>query len=102
MRDLGIIPNIASEYKCSLIFKYFDLSKKQFRDLSEEVMIYENFLKSLYILFSIILEEDTNIKNKANFIIKWVREHSSEKLAGVHANREDFRIKYMNEVLSRK
>ena len=28
MRDLGIIPHIASEYKCTLLFKYFDLSKK--------------------------------------------------------------------------
>lgn len=101
MRDLGIIPHIATEYKCSQIFKFFVLCKKNQKDLPEEVMIVENFQKAMYILFSTTLEEETEIKSKVAFIIKWIKEHAKDKLAGTHATREHFRLKYTNEFLAR-
>lgn len=73
MRDLGIIPHIATEYKCNLIFKYFDLIKKQARDLSDEAMTQESFQASLYIIFSITLEEKTDITEKVEFIMQWLK-----------------------------
>lgn len=64
-------------------------------------MIFENFKKAIYILFSITLDDDTEIKNKTHFIIKWLKEHAKDKLAGTHACREDFRLKYTNSFLAK-
>lgn len=47
-----------------------------------------------------ILEDETEIKQKAGFIIKWMKEHAKDKLAGVHATREDRRLKFTNERLA--
>ena len=69
--------------------------------MQEEVMIFDNFQKALYILFSTTLEEETDLKSKTVFIIRWLREHSKEKLAATHACREDFRVKVTNKFLSK-
>jgi hypothetical protein len=50
----------------------------------------------------LILEDETEIKGKVSFIHKWVKEHAKNKLAGVHATREDRRLKFTNEKLARK
>ena len=34
-------------------------------------------------------------------MLKWLKEHSKDKLAGTHANKEDFRIKYTNDRLAK-
>jgi hypothetical protein len=60
-------------------------------------MIIEQFMCSIYLLFSITLEEDTPVKDKTNFVIKWMKRHSKYKLAVVHSNNEDARLKYMNK-----
>lgn len=65
-------------------------------------MILDNFIKSIYILFSVALDDESDLKTKVAFIIRWIKEHAKDKLAGTHANKEDFRLKYTNEVLSRK
>lgn len=96
MRDLQIIPHITTEYKCSQLFKFLDSSKKQAQAYPEEVCTFEVFPLCLYIVFSLILEDETDIKSKVNFINKWLREHSKDKMVAMHANREDTRIKYTN------
>jgi hypothetical protein len=55
----------------------------------------------MYIIFSMIVEEETEIKGKVQFILKWLKEHAKNKLAGVHACREDRRLKFTNEKLAR-
>jgi hypothetical protein len=55
----------------------------------------------VYIIFSMILEDETEIKGKIGFILKWLKEHAKNKLAGVHACREDRRLKFTNEKLAR-
>jgi len=56
----------------------------------------------MYIVFSLIIEDESEVKGKVSFILKWLREHAKNKLAGVHACKEDKRVKYTNEKLARK
>ena len=53
-------------------------------------------------MFSLILDETADNKTKVGFIIKWLKEHSKDKMAGVHATTEDRRLKLTNEKLSRR
>lgn len=55
----------------------------------------------MYIVFSLTIEDETDIKGKVGFVIKWLKEHAKNKLAGVHACREDRRLKFTNEKLAR-
>eukprot|EP00347_Sterkiella_histriomuscorum_P019932 403339751 len=48
---------------------------------------------------SMILEDEADILQKVKFIVKWLKEHARNKLAGQHANREDRRLKFTNERL---
>lgn len=102
MRDLKIIPHITTEYKCAQIFKYLDNSKQTAKDYPEEILTFQTFPLSMYIVFSLILESSTEIKTKVGFISKWLKEHSKDKLAGVHATTEDRRLKFTNAKLSRR
>ena len=55
----------------------------------------------MYIIFSLILEDGVDTKSKVQFIHKWLKEHAKNKLAGVHACREDRRLKFTNEKLAK-
>lgn len=105
LRDLYIIPHITTEYKCGQLFKYLDSSKDTSLSYPEEILTLKTFPLCLYIIFSLILddkEEDQqeHLKNKVNFIVRWVREHAKNKLASSHATNEDKRLKYTNEKLA--
>lgn len=102
LRDLSIIPHITTEYKCAQLFKYLDTAKAAGKRYPEEILTFATFPLSMYIVFSLILEEETDIRGKVQFIHKWLREHSRNKLAGAHACREDRRLKFTNEKLGKK
>ena len=51
-------------------------------------------------VFSMMLEESTDLKSKVAFIGRWLKEHAKDKMAGTHANNEDRRLKYTNERLA--
>ena len=102
MRDLAMIPHITTEYKCAQLYKFLDTSKCANQDYPEEILTVDVFPLSLYIVFSLVLEEETEIGRKSEFMVKWVREQAKNKLAGVHACREDRRIKFTNEKLMRR
>jgi hypothetical protein len=101
LRDLEIIPHIISEYKCTQLYKYLDSSRTSIKDYPEEIVTFQVFLLSVYIIFSLILEEATEISAKVKFVLKWLKEHAKDKLAGEHANKEDRRLKFTNNRLSR-
>jgi hypothetical protein len=102
LRDLKIIPHITTEYKCAQIFKYLDNSKDTKKDYPEEILTFHVFPLSMYIVFSLILDQTTDIKTKVGFITRWLKEHHKDKLAGVHATTEDRRLKFTNAKLSRR
>ena len=101
MRDLSIIPHITTEYKCGQLFKYLDSSKIIDKQYPEEILTFNTFPLSMYIVFSMTLEDETPLKQKVQFVHKWLSEHSKNKLAGVHATREDRRLKFTNEKLAK-
>eukprot|EP00347_Sterkiella_histriomuscorum_P024044 403332499 len=99
LRDLAIIPHITTEYKCGQLFKFLDSCKLCDQKHPEEILTLQTFPLSIYILFSMILEDEADILQKVKFIVKWLKEHARNKLAGQHANREDRRLKFTNERL---
>ena len=76
MRDLSMIPHITTEYKCAQLYKYLDQSKPASIATAypEEILTLDTFPSTLYIVFSLVLEEDTELAAKADFILKWIKE----------------------------
>ncbi len=95
MRDLKIVPQIATEYKITMLFKFFDICKEVTNELhDEEVITTSTFMKAFYILFSIALEESTPLKDKCVLIGKWVNEQLKEKRIKLHGTKETTRLRY--------
>ncbi|CDW85455.1 UNKNOWN [Stylonychia lemnae] len=97
MRDLQIIPHITTEYKCGQLFKYLDQQRNSSKGLAEEIMSMNIFPLSMYILFSLTLEDDTITKQKVQFIVKWLRDHSKDRVISLHAKMAEQRTLHANQ-----
>ena len=58
LRDLNIIPHLTTEYKAKQVFMYFEMLKESPKHTGEIVITLGTFIKSLFILFAITMEEE--------------------------------------------
>jgi len=88
LRDLGIVPYIATEYKAGIVYSGLQMQIQS----GEEPISQERFPKSLFVILSISIEDGAGPLEKYEFMMKWLSQHAKEKRAGKHWTREDARV----------